>query len=69
MKYFLYLFENMSDLKINFNKSEVIMVSEDVEKSIFYSEMFNCATGQAYKIFWGDSLWFKTTCYGLGTPC
>ena len=35
----------MSGLKINFNKSEVIMISQDSEKSMWYSEMFNCAIG------------------------
>jgi len=45
MKYLLYLFENMSGLKINFNKSEVIMVSEDMNKSKLYSDLFNCAVG------------------------
>jgi hypothetical protein len=45
MKDLLYLFEDMSGLKINFNKSEVIMVCEDTDKSNIYSEMFNCATG------------------------
>ena len=35
----------MSSLKINFNKSEVIMISQDNEKSLMYAEMFNCATG------------------------
>ena len=33
MKYLLYLFESMSGLKINFNKSEIIMVTEDLDKS------------------------------------
>ena len=35
----------MSGLKINFNKSEVIMISQDSEKSLRYAEMFNCAIG------------------------
>ena len=35
----------MSGLKINFNKSEVIMVSEDMNKSKLYSDLFNCAVG------------------------
>ena len=43
MKLLLYLFENMSGLKINFNKSEVAMVGEDEGKTLIYSEMFNCA--------------------------
>lgn len=33
-KLLLYLFENMSGLKINFSKSEVIMVSHDDEKAL-----------------------------------
>jgi len=45
MKYLLYLFESMSGLKINFNKSEIIMVTEDLDKSKVYSEMFNCVIG------------------------
>ena len=45
MKLLLYLFENMSGLKINFNKSEVAMVGEDEGKTLIYSEMFNCAMG------------------------
>jgi hypothetical protein len=35
----------MSGLKINFNKSEVIMVSSDDQKALAFSEMLNCATG------------------------
>ena len=45
MNLLLYLFENMSGLKINFNKSEVAMVGEDEGKTLIYSEMFNCAMG------------------------
>ena len=45
LKLLLYLYENMSGLKINFSKSEVIMISQNDEKSLNYAEMFNCATG------------------------
>jgi hypothetical protein len=45
LKLLLYLYEEMSGLKINFAKSEVIMVSQDDSKSIDYSNMFNCAIG------------------------
>jgi len=45
LKYLLYLYEQMSGLKINFEKSEVLMVSQDEQKSLAYSEAFNCATG------------------------
>ena len=36
----------MSGLKINFDKSEVIMVDQDPEKSSIFSEMFNCSIGK-----------------------
>jgi hypothetical protein len=45
MKILLYIYEKMSGMKINFNKSEIIMVSSDEQKALEYSEMFNCATG------------------------
>ena len=45
LKPLLYLYEGMSGLMINFNKSEVIMISQDTEKSMMYADMFNCATG------------------------
>jgi len=37
LKLLLYLYEGMSGLKINFNKSEVIMISQDNEKSLMYA--------------------------------
>jgi hypothetical protein len=45
MKLLLYIYEKMSGLKIDFDKSEIIMVSSDEQKALFYSEMINCATG------------------------
>ena len=45
LKLLLYLYESMSGLKINFNKSEIIMISQDNEKSLNYAEMFNCSIG------------------------
>lgn len=46
LKLLLYLYEEMFGLKINFSKSEVIMVSQDDDKSLDYSNMFNCAIGK-----------------------
>ena len=46
MKPLLYLFEQMSGLKINFDKSEVIIISQDERKTLRYAELFNCSTGQ-----------------------
>jgi mannosylglycoprotein endo-beta-mannosidase len=45
MKILLYIYEKMSRLKINFGKSEIIMVSSEEQKALLYSEMINCATG------------------------
>jgi hypothetical protein len=45
LKLLLYFYEAMSGLKINFSKSEVIMVSQDSLKSLEFSNMFNCAIG------------------------
>lgn len=44
-KLLLYHFENMCGLKINFNKSEVVMVTEDHQKALKFSELFNYTTG------------------------
>lgn len=44
-KLLLYHFENMSGLKINFSKSELIMVTEDSAKALIFSEILNCAIG------------------------
>jgi len=45
MNLMLYLFENMSGLKINFSKSEVIMISGEEVKTKAYSELFNYNIG------------------------
>lgn len=42
MKLLLYLFEGITGLKINFYKSEVMIVMEDSDKCKFYVDMFNC---------------------------
>jgi len=46
MKPLLYLFEQMSGLKTNFDKSEVIIISQDERKTLRYAKLFNCSTGQ-----------------------
>ncbi|KAK1612124.1 hypothetical protein QYE76_035797 [Lolium multiflorum] len=45
LKLLLYIFESMSGLKINFEKSEVMMILEDDTKQNFYAELFNCQKG------------------------
>jgi mannosylglycoprotein endo-beta-mannosidase len=44
MKILLYICKKMSGLKINFDKSEIVMVSFDAQKAIWYSDMMNCTT-------------------------
>jgi len=46
LKYLLYLYEIMSGLKINFSKSEVIMISQDTNKTMEYVDTFNCSMGK-----------------------
>jgi hypothetical protein len=36
----------MSGLKINFNKSEILMISQDGEKAVMYADIMNCVTGE-----------------------
>jgi hypothetical protein len=45
LKLLLYTFESMSGLKINFEKSEVLLIQDDDEKLMFYANLFNCQTG------------------------
>lgn len=46
MKIRLYIYGKMSGLKINFDKSELLMTYVDDEKIIMYADLFNCAVGQ-----------------------
>jgi hypothetical protein len=45
LKLLLYIFEAMSGLKINFEKSEVMMILQDDNKIQCYSDLFNCQGG------------------------
>jgi hypothetical protein len=40
-----YIFEQMSGLKINFGKSELILVRGDNDIAREYAEVFNCQVG------------------------
>ena len=44
MKLLLYLYEQMSGLKINFFKSEILLVNGDDLKALQLAELFNCQT-------------------------
>ena len=46
MELLLYLYEMMSILKINFSKSEVLLINGDEEKYMQYAELFNCQMGR-----------------------
>jgi hypothetical protein len=46
MKLMLYLFEQMAGLKINFDKSKVLMIGGDRELALAYVETFNCNTNE-----------------------
>jgi hypothetical protein len=45
LKLLLYIFESMSGLKINFEKSEVPLIQSDDAKLQTYTELFNCQPG------------------------
>jgi hypothetical protein len=45
LKLLLYMFESMSGLKINFEKSEVLLIQPDDLKLQFYADLFNCQIG------------------------
>ena len=45
MKLLLYIYELMSGLKINFTKSEVIMINVDHNLASQYADLFNCQSG------------------------
>jgi hypothetical protein len=58
LKFLLYLYESMSGLKINFSKSEAIMISQDANKSMEYVDTFSCTDWKmVYKIPWGPCVW------------
>jgi hypothetical protein len=44
-KFLLYYFENMSGLRINYRKSEVIIVGAPEGKSVSIANMLNCKVG------------------------
>jgi hypothetical protein len=45
VKLLLYFFEQMSGLKINFDKSEIILIGGDNDLAAIYAEIFNCQIG------------------------
>jgi hypothetical protein len=45
LKLLLYLYEMLAGLKINFNKSEIIMINDNDNNAIAYAQLFNCQIG------------------------
>jgi hypothetical protein len=45
LKLLLYLYEMMAGLKINFNKSEIVMLNDHDNLALSYAEIFNCQIG------------------------
>jgi hypothetical protein len=46
VKLLLYVYEQMSGLKINFEKSEVIVIGNDNEVDATFAEIFDCQIGK-----------------------
>ena len=53
MKMLLYLFEMLSGLKINFNKSEILMINDEEEWGKKYAVIFNCQLGTFHVKYMG----------------
>jgi hypothetical protein len=45
-KFLLYCFEDMSGLKINYDKSEIFVLGSNQEEELKIAEMFNCNVGK-----------------------
>lgn len=45
IKFLLYLFEMLVGLKIDFNKSEILMINDEDNRGNLYAKTFNCQTG------------------------
>jgi hypothetical protein len=42
MKLLMYMFEQLSGLKINFDKSEILTIGGDHSMALSYAQNFNC---------------------------
>ena len=59
MKLLLCFFEQLSGLKINFNKSELFCFGEVKESEIQYAQMFGCALGSYHFRYLGILMHFR----------
>ena len=70
MKLLLYLYEMMSGLRINFAKSEVILINGDEGKCLQYAELFNCQIGYFSIMYLGVVIGYFPIMYlGVVSPC
>ena len=60
VKLLLYLFELMSGLKINFDKSEIIIIGGDNETNMAYADMFGCQVGSLPMKYLGTPISYST---------
>ena len=60
LKLLLYIFELMSGLKVNFQKSEILTVGGDTDIDSKYAEIFNCEIGHFPIKYLGMPVSFKT---------
>jgi len=68
IKLVLYSYELMSGLKINFSKSEVILINGDNDLCLQYAELFNYQVGTfPIKYLGGPGEYWQTTYQRLGT--
>jgi hypothetical protein len=56
VKLSLYLFEQMTGLKINFDKSEIILIGGDNNLAVQYADLFNCQVGLFHMKYLGVSI-------------
>jgi hypothetical protein len=59
LKLLLYLFELMSGLKINYQKSEIFLIGGDNDIASFYADMFGCQIGNLPMKYLGVPVSFR----------
>lgn len=64
MKLLLSLYEQMSDMKINFDKSESLLIGSDNNLVVAYAKLFNCPFGSfPLQYLGGSNFNWQTTCH------
>jgi len=67
LKLLLYLYEMMSGLKINFNKSEVLLIHGDMKKCLFLCKYLQLSSWVfSFTISWCSCQSWENTCQRLG---